>query len=169
MQVSSNIYDTLNQTTFINNNNSQWKSSFLLLDISSNNNNNNNSNSTVYLDSCDAITFTMNLTNDFDKSQYPTESLEIYQDNGCWVLATTDNYVICACNHTTFFGLSWEEFIPDFDNYLNESYKLVFIDFGLVLLCACCNSYFLFTVLLFDLHGVSAYYNNNIIGQDNSY
>ena len=47
----------------------------------------------------------------------------MYESNGCYVVSSNDTEsILCACLHTTFFGLTWQEFEPEVNYIANESY-----------------------------------------------
>ena len=105
----------------------------------SNNNYNNNSNSNsnvttipsaVELSKCEVLTFYLWIDQDFNFE--PNNNITYYpkcvfwdtiaqnwSDRGCYVLEKNiaENYVVCSCNHATFFGGTVEEFIPSI-NYI---------------------------------------------------
>ena len=127
-----------------------WQSNFLLLSIENENGINkrkaniddatmrrnmltylNDSNS--YLTKCEPIIISHNITNStwFDEDYYPTnypkcvyynETLETYKTDGCYLLYHNQetNVAVCACSHTTYFSLSFEEFEPSI-NYVSET------------------------------------------------
>ena len=104
-----------------------WQSNFVMLEVEPELGSNLVANEQELLNACEPVVISFRSSNDsfwqygnhFPRCVFYNETLKNYSSNGCYVSSMSsdlDNYNIsrieCMCRHTTYFSISWEEFLP---------------------------------------------------------
>ena len=142
MITSNNLYDATN-TTFSNE--YTFQSEFVWVDVGFVNTTQlttvplyesvPNANASIvndheWVDVCNPIHIKLNSRDPnstywFPLCLYYNETIQAFDNTGCYLLYYNNDYFECNCLHNTYFGVSWEEFVPEINYWGHNEWENV--------------------------------------------